>query len=293
MDPKDLNKRVFTAIILTTLLIGSCFVAFLFTAGKLLLLLLSFAAIGISALEFASFSTKSGAGSIRAINYFLILLLPSFIFIVRLSGMNPLQSGLVLQYAANALMVGFSFSAIVALAYVVLEGREELNKAATISQEIFIGLILIGFGGASLLAITMFTASYQYVIWLFLVVCLNDIAAYFVGSKFGTLKIAEAISPGKTVLGSFAGLLAGSITAILFFGLVGPLEHFYMIALIGIFSTLAAQIGDLAKSYLKRLHQVKDSGNILPGHGGVVDRLDGVLMAAPARLVGLLVFGKG
>ncbi|WP_312517745.1 phosphatidate cytidylyltransferase [Anaerospora sp.] len=108
----------------------------------------------------------------------------------------------------------------------------------------------------------------------------SDTFAYLVGSKFGKAKLCPAISPGKTREGAIGGLF-GSIFAVLILG------HFFHIALIhsffmGVFVGLVAPLGDLVESSLKRYCCVKDSGRLLPGHGGVLDRFDSIMFAVPA-----------
>lgn len=108
----------------------------------------------------------------------------------------------------------------------------------------------------------------------------NDTGAYLAGKSFGRRKLFERISPNKTWEGFIGGVLMAVITGIIlsrYFG-VFPLWNWVCMALIiGIFGTF----GDLVESMLKRNIGVKDSGNILPGHGGLLDRFDGLLMAAP------------
>lgn len=117
-------------------------------------------------------------------------------------------------------------------------------------------------------------------LWLaFIGTWASDTLAYFVGSLLGRHKLCPAVSPGKTVEGAVGGLL-GSIGGVVFWGwLCGlPLIHMtFLGALIGI----AAPIGDLTESVLKRFTGVKDSGNILPGHGGILDRFDAIMFSAP------------
>jgi phosphatidate cytidylyltransferase len=112
----------------------------------------------------------------------------------------------------------------------------------------------------------------------FALVWANDMIAYFIGTRYGRHKLAPRISPGKSWEGALAGLLvAGSIGAIsgsvLGLSVAGG-------ALFGGIISIAAQVGDLFESALKRIAGVKDSGAILPGHGGILDRFDGVLFAA-------------
>lgn len=115
-----------------------------------------------------------------------------------------------------------------------------------------------------------------------LVTWLTDVGAYVCGRRFGRRKLAPLISPGKTVEGLIGGLLLGGLTALLCdqaFGLpVSP----PLALLIGVFLSALGQTGDLAESLIKRQVGVKDSSTIIPGHGGVFDRLDSLLVVATA-----------
>jgi phosphatidate cytidylyltransferase len=126
-------------------------------------------------------------------------------------------------------------------------------------------------------------------LWVFVVTWSTDIGAYFVGRTFGRRKLAPAISPGKTVEGLWGGVAIATLLAgawVLAFGLPRPL-----LVLAPLFA-LAAQGGDLFESWMKRRAGVKDSGGLLPGHGGVLDRLDGLVpvavLTALAQLSGLV-----
>ena len=123
-------------------------------------------------------------------------------------------------------------------------------------------------------------------------VCFADSGAYFIGSKWGKHKLAPILSPKKTIEGLVGGLVVGG-----FFGFLVSLflpitgcEQYIKIYAIGFFVMLIAVMGDLFESLLKRQCQIKDSGSILPGHGGILDRLDSVSVAMPvfALLYGLL-----
>ena len=125
-------------------------------------------------------------------------------------------------------------------------------------------------------------------LWVFIVTWSTDIGAYFVGRAIGRNKLAPAISPGKTVEGLYGGIAAATLLGgawVLALGLPRPL------LLLAPLFALAAQGGDLFESWMKRRAGVKDSGAWLPGHGGVLDRLDGLVpvavLAALAQLSGL------
>lgn len=121
-------------------------------------------------------------------------------------------------------------------------------------------------------------------LWLFALLAIvfsGDTMAYLVGRAFGKHKLLEAVSPKKTIEGSLGGLLgsgiAGAILAWIFVQDASLPDMVFMALVTGAF----AQLGDLFESLLKRVAEVKDSGAIMPGHGGVLDRLDGVIFAAP------------
>ena len=126
------------------------------------------------------------------------------------------------------------------------------------------------------------------VLWIFLllsVVFMGDTGAYYSGSYFGKHKLCPAISPNKTVEGALGGLAAtlGSGALIKTFFL--PLLPWGLSVLFFISIGLAGQVGDLFESQIKRVAHIKDSGAILPGHGGILDRIDAVLFAAPVAYI--------
>ncbi len=118
--------------------------------------------------------------------------------------------------------------------------------------------------------------------WLLLVVSCTwatDIGAYLVGSLWGRTKLAPAISPNKSVEGAVGGIAAAVVTAVVLGGFVElPLAQVWWI---GIVVAVVGQVGDLTESALKREAKVKDSGRLLPGHGGILDRFDSMVFAAP------------
>ena len=136
---------------------------------------------------------------------------------------------------------------------------------------------------------------YRSVWWLlglFLVVCLADTAAYYSGRRFGRRKLAERLSPGKTIEGVIGGLLAVLTAALAISSVLWPENPTRNIAF-AVFCVVVAVFsiaGDLFVSVLKRSAGVKDSGRLLPGHGGVLDRIDSTLSAAPVYVLGIAFF---
>ena len=115
------------------------------------------------------------------------------------------------------------------------------------------------------------------VLWVFIVTWSTDIGAYFAGRSIGGPKLAPAISPNKTIAGLVGGMVAAALLGGLWAWATGLPSLLY---LLGAPMAAAAQGGDLFESWMKRRAGVKDSGTLLPGHGGVFDRLDGLLVVA-------------
>ncbi len=127
-----------------------------------------------------------------------------------------------------------------------------------------------------------------YIIFAFVLTWMVDTGAYFSGRRFGNSKLAPTISPNKTKEGALGGFITTIITALILSITVIPIEPGDAViigSLIGIFG----QIGDLLESYLKRSANIKDSGQLLPGHGGVLDRFDSILLTVPVTYYYILL----
>ena len=153
----------------------------------------------------------------------------------------------------------------------------------------FLGIFLIlSFGISSIIFVDSFVEKFISAYLVFLLVILNtaifDTFAYIVGSNFGRTKIAKEISPNKT----YEGLIAGIISSVIYGYLVCIFLNLDLLIIpCFVIGCLFAFLGDLLISYFKRRSGIKDTGSLLPGHGGVLDRLDSHLLATPL-LLGLI-----
>ena len=180
-----------------------------------------------------------------------------------------------------------SLSAIILLAMLVLSVRRsnDLSQAFKLASAALVGVFYVGlFPG---FAISLLGLSDGVVLFfgLLAIVFAGDTFAYFFGRFLGRRKLLESVSPKKTIEGALGGLIGSAIVGFClqhFFIPELPLAQMIMIAVV---SGAFAQVGDLFESLIKRLADVKDSGRIMPGHGGFLDRLDGVLFAAPVFAV--------
>lgn len=129
------------------------------------------------------------------------------------------------------------------------------------------------------------------VLFLFAVVWATDIAAYFVGRAIGGPKLAPSISPGKTQSGALGGAAGAVVAGVMMAAALGG-ANLWLAAVLALLLSLVAQAGDLFESWVKRRHGAKDSSQLIPGHGGVMDRVDGLVAAAFALyVIGAIVGG--
>lgn len=186
---------------------------------------------------------------------------------------------------------GFPFYLLVIFAAVMMaqEWFDMLKNKKDMTEKSYqkyrvIGLVYVIVPTALFLHLRSFEHGFELILYLLFLVWATDIAAYFVGKALGGPKLAEKISPNKTVSGACGGMLAATIIGFLTFFITSEVSFFSFIFAAG-FVSVISQIGDLFESYIKRKFEVKDSGNLIPGHGGLLDRLDGLLFAIPFFLL--------
>jgi phosphatidate cytidylyltransferase len=160
------------------------------------------------------------------------------------------------------------------------------NAAVTITGMAWVGLLSFA------VLIERGPQPVAYILFLVLLIAFNDMGAYFVGRSFGKRPLAPSISPSKTVEGFFGGLIASMVIASILttfpaWETIGIARGLALAGVVGIFSPL----GDLIESMMKRSIGVKDMGSVLPGHGGMLDRVDSFLLAAPAAYLLMRGFG--
>ena len=162
------------------------------------------------------------------------------------------------------------------------EAEKNKQSFITMIQSIFIyGYVTIPM--YHLVLLRELDRGFIYLLFMFLIIWATDSFAYFVGRSFGKNKMAPLISPKKTIEGAFGGSFCALLLA---FAMNVRYEIFtvppgFLVAIVILMLTIISQIGDLFESCLKRIYKVKDSGKILPGHGGVLDRFDSTIFVAP------------
>jgi phosphatidate cytidylyltransferase len=201
-------------------------------------------------------------------------------------------------FRPEMLMAGFS--ALAFLLFVLIAFRSPLERVLLDSSASVFGLLYIGLALVTVPLIWAQEHGPSLLLLLFCVVWAGDSVALYVGRAYGKHKLAPKLSPGKTWEGSIASVVGSLMATLLLMGLAalmirhnltglsydGSWLHWLVLAVV---LNIAAQVGDLVESALKRGAKVKDSGSLLPGHGGVLDRIDALLLAAPVLWYAQLV----
>jgi phosphatidate cytidylyltransferase len=133
----------------------------------------------------------------------------------------------------------------------------------------------------------------QGIYWIFFLLAVNyagDSAAFYVGRSWGRHKLAPMVSPQKTIEGSLGGLTANVLIALIFERTLFPQIPWFLLAGLGLIIGLVSQLGDLLESIFKRTARIKDSGSLFPGHGGLLDRIDSLVLPAPLLYFFIIFF---
>ena len=231
------------------------------------------------------------------------LRLPTYIFVGFLFLLLAVTAAETPQVSALkfVLVVGFASALAPFIFLTITMRRAQMNSAYPAAAASTFAFVYIALPMAMLVQLRQQWAGAIWLLYLLLVVWAGDIFAYFVGRSLGRHLMAPRISPKKTWEGAAASLAASLVVGILLFshvrqislfllslrlierrdGLFGENLELWPIILLTVVLNVAAQLGDLVESLIKRGAGVKDSGTILPGHGGMLDRIDAMLFAAP------------
>jgi len=293
-------KRILTAAVLIPLVLLAVFRA------PLWLFLLITLIVALTALfEYFGIVAAYGLEPFRLLGYIFTGALFLIYYYGAAAGVGALLAGLLLL---------FFFAPFLLLTASM--GREELRSALPAAAMSYLALAYIGVPLLLTAILRDFPRGWVYLVFTFLAVWVGDSAAMYVGKSIGRHKLSPRISPGKTVEGTIGSLVFAVAICCLFghflpeivTGLTRlhlldresllfeapnyPRVPLWLAALLAAAINVAAQIGDLIESALKRGAGVKDSGALLPGHGGILDRIDAMLLALPVAFLLFLAFGQ-
>jgi phosphatidate cytidylyltransferase len=274
MRPANFLTRTLTAIIFAVLMIGSILAGPLYFAVVMLFVLV------LGLLEFSRLTVPGGSSAAKFTGILTGLLIFLLVFFSNYGWVNakwlwaipvlfllPLVNSMFDKRSQSISIAAFQIAGLVFIA---------------VPLSLFTSLILFGSGFENI-AGKEFLLSFLVILWVY------DTGAYLIGSWLGKHKLNEKVSPGKTWEGSIGGFIPGIAAAwaiSVYLNEIALIHWLAIAVIIMVFGTL----GDLCESLLKRNAGVKDSGKILPGHGGILDRFDAVLMSAPVVFFYIIVF---
>jgi phosphatidate cytidylyltransferase len=262
-------KRILTAIVALPILLYTVWsdIPYFFVA-------LAFVAILLALNEFYNLASKTGCQPFAAFGYVAALCVTACFVLGRPAWIVAVIAALTIASLAAA-----------------LSRAEEMSKSLpSVSATVF-GVIYVALLAGFLIGVRVMPDALagqpiphlasKLLTMFFAMVMMTDTGAYYTGRSIGRHKLAPRVSPGKTIEGAVGGFITAIITGplckLIFFPEI-PVLH---AALLGAAIGIIGQIGDLAESMLKRGSDVKDSGTLLPGHGGMLDRVDSILFCAP------------
>lgn len=264
--PGDLSARILSALVLAPLVLGAVWL------GGGVFQILIMVAILLAAYEWS----RVTCGSSWYVD--LVIIAATALGAQRLAVM-PGQIG--------------DFERLAYVAAAILSGMALAGSLASMRGQILrwrlLGVVYISLGPAAIAWLRVQEEiGLTLVLWLLLVIWAMDSGAYFAGRAIGGPKLAPKASPNKTWAGLLGGMLCAGITG----GIVAAVSGVAPVSFAVAASALTggwSQAGDIAESMVKRHFGVKDMSNLIPGHGGILDRIDGLLFAAPAMAIGVLI----
>jgi phosphatidate cytidylyltransferase len=271
-------QRILTAAILIPVVLVVIFVS---PRWPLILMALIFVFSAFALWEYLSLAAAMGAKTPRIVVIVCLAILLAAVF------RRPDWTAPVLGCLSLTLLIVCTF-------------RSPVNRVLPDTAYSVFGLVYVGLSMSTIYLLESQDNGPSLLLFLFLVVWSGDIAALYIGRSFGRWSLAPTLSPNKTWEGTLASVAGGVLIAVLLVFVAGilnshelewltyPGSYLHWIG-IAVLINIAAQLGDLVESSIKRGAGVKDSGNIMPGHGGVLDRIDALLLAAPVLWYAQLV----
>jgi phosphatidate cytidylyltransferase len=233
--------------------------------------LIAAAVIGLAAWELATVLPTVAASPCRELTIGLTLLIVFAFAAVPSEG-------------AMAIMAAIPF--VVLVLHLVLYHRVENTVSSAAEMAFVLGYVAVPL--AHVMLLRQLPMGITWVIFVFLVICIGDAGAFFAGKYRGKRPLAPAISPSKTIEGLLGGIAGNIAAALAVKALVPGLTSWPTLAVLTLALAMVGPVGDLCASALKRKLGIKDYGSIMPGHGGLMDRADSLIMAFPVGYYGVL-----
>ena len=251
---------------------------FLVSAGGMIFFLLIAAVSVVTLWEYYRAVFKPGADDLARLMPWLGL------------GLSPVIVGLVYRDGMSHVPLILAVDLILVAGLTLPLFRNDIQAPHIVGKQV-LGLVYIPVFLSFLILIRLGESGAQWIFWLLCIVAAGDTGAFYTGTYLGRHKLCPWVSPKKTIEGSIGGLAANIVVALLFKMLLLPAQPVGPSIVFALVVGIAGQVGDLFASEFKRSAGIKDSGTLLPGHGGFLDRLDALLFASPlAYLLKISIF---
>jgi phosphatidate cytidylyltransferase len=260
--------------ILTGVIGGAAFLAILILGGAWFIAVISL----LAAIAYYEWINMSKIRMISIPSLIGFMYLATLLFSTLPVGLNKIG------FQFNHEYIWMSFVFVLLLFIVFSKNNFSIEQAGAL----IIGVVYIGFGFVYFIETRIHHELYT-ILFILLIVWCTDSAAYFIGKRFGKNKLWPSISPNKTVEGSLGGIAVAILAGIIFQLLTDNFDSFIYVMILSLIISAVGQVGDLVESAMKRQYGIKDSGEILPGHGGVLDRFDSLLFVFPVLYVFQLI----
>lgn len=195
----------------------------------------------------------------------------------------------VASLSAGSLLYSLSLITMIIIVLLSSHKKGDLQYMATVQAKAALGLFYVGLLPSFAFRILDQAYGISWFVFLLAVVFAGDTMAYVFGVLIGKHKVMPSVSPKKTWQGSIGGIVGSLIAGAVCWHFLFPDQSLLILLGLSALAGFVGQFGDFFESLLKRVAEVKDSGKIMPGHGGVLDRIDGVLFASPVILTGILI----
>lgn len=211
----------------------------------------------------------------REISMFSIPGLISWLMLAIILTPKSLEISLFESIGYTKIELAFATILILLIYTVLVKNRMTFDHVSFLVM----GVLYVGIGFYYLIETRLF--GIEYILFAFTVIWMTDTGAYFIGKQFGKRKLWPEISPNKTIAGFIGGIGSAILFACIFQAIYPIASSYTVLVFVTIFASIIGQLGDLVESAMKRHYNIKDSGNILPGHGGILDRFDSLLFVIP------------
>ncbi|GAB1264828.1 phosphatidate cytidylyltransferase [Aurantivibrio infirmus] len=270
-----LKQRVVTGVIMAAIVLAA-----IFYLPSPIFILIAALIVSIGAWEWSRLASYEGVARYLFVFVFAVILVVIFWFSGLASSVLSSSDAELLKDNTLAIVFIASLWWLVAL-FLVKQYPAASGLWSKQWQQTIIGVLVLLPTWASLVFLRLQEQGQWLIVVLIMCVVCADTGAYFFGRKWGRHKLAASVSPGKSKEGFYGGLFTSIVFAIILIFSLGVEANNWWLLLLIVVASLASVLGDLVESMFKRQRGIKDSGAILPGHGGVLDRLDSLTAAAP------------